>query len=186
MKDLNGKKVAILVAENFEQIEMTDPRKALDQAGVATFIVSPADGQVQGVNHDKPADKFKVDIPLDQAKETDFDGLLIPGGVMSPDTLRSTPAAVKLVQDFFKSGKPIFSICHGPWVLIEAGITDGKRMTSYNSIKTDMMNSGANWVDEEVVTDQGIVTSRNPKDIPAFNDKMLEELGEGIHQRKAA
>src|SRR5690606_35963871 len=110
MKDLNGKKVAILVAENFEQIEMTDPRKALDQAGVATFIVSPADGQVQGVNHDKPGDKFKVDIPLDQAKEMDFDGLLIPGGVMSPDTLRAKPAAVKLVQDFFKSGKPIFSI----------------------------------------------------------------------------
>jgi protease I len=186
MKEVTGKKVAILVADNFEQVEMTEPRKALDQAGVATYIVSPAEGQVQGVNHDKPADKFKVDVPVGQARESDFDALLIPGGVMSPDTLRATPEAVKLVQDFYKTGKPIFAICHGPWLLIEAGITKEKEMTSYSSIKTDMINSGARWVDKEVVVDQGIVTSRNPDDIPDFNEKVLEELGEGLHEREAA
>jgi protease I len=186
MKDVTGKKVAILVAEDFEQVEMTEPRKALDQAGVATYLVSPVEGQVQGVHHDKPGDKFKVDIPLKQAKESEYDALLIPGGVMSPDTLRTKPEAVKLVQDFYKSGKPIFAICHGPWLLVEAGITKGKDMTSYNSIKTDTKNSGANWIDQEVVVDQGIVTSRNPDDIPAFNQKVLEELAEGVHERKAA
>lgn len=186
MVSINGKKVAILVADNFEQVEMTEPRKALDQAGVATFIVSPADGQVQGVNHDEPGDTFKVDVPLDSARESDYDALLIPGGVMSPDTLRTKSKAVELVKAFYNAGKPIFSICHGPWVLIEAGITKDHTMTSYNSIKTDMKNSGANWVDKEVVTDNGIVTSRSPDDIPAFNRKMLEELGEGKHERNAA
>ncbi len=186
MKDVTGKKVAILVADHFEQVEMTDPRKALDQQGVATFIVSPNEDMVQGVNHDEPADQFKVDVPLSQAKESDFDALLIPGGVMNPDTLRATPEAVNLVKEFYRSGKPIFSICHGPWVLIEAGITKGKRMTSYHSIKTDMINSGADYVDEAVVTDEGIVTSRNPDDLPAFNEKILEELAEGRHDRQAA
>lgn len=183
---VTGKKVAILVADHFEQVEMTEPRKALDQAGVATFIVSPAQGEVQGVNHDKPGDKFKVEVSLDEAREGDFDALLIPGGVMSPDTLRATPKAVELVKAFYNAGKPIFAICHGPWLLIEAGLTKGRTLTSYNSIKTDMINSGANWVDKEVATEQGIVTSRSPDDIPAFNRKMLEELSEGKHQRSAA
>jgi len=186
MKDVAGKKVAILVADNFEQIELTSPRKALDQAGVVTMIVSPADGQVQGVNHDEKADTFKVDVPLDQADASNFDALLIPGGVMSPDTLRMKPRAVKLVQDFYKSGKPIFAICHGPWLLAEAGIARGADLTSYPSLKTDLINAGAHWEDKEVVTDDGVVTSRSPKDLEAFNGKILEELAEGIHQRQAA
>jgi protease I len=186
MKDVAGKKVAILVADNFEQVEMTDPRKALDQAGVATFIVSPAKGEVKGVNHDQPGEKFKVDVPLDQAKEADYDAILIPGGLMSPDELRSTPKAVEFVKAFFKSGKPIFSICHGPWLLVEAGIAQGLKLTSWPAIKTDLKNAGADWVDQEVVTEEGIVTSRNPDDIPAFNDKIIEELAEGKHERHAA
>lgn len=186
MKDIAGKRVAILVADNFEQVEMTEPRKALDQAGVATFIVSPAKGEVKGANHDKPGDSFKVDQSLDEARESDYDALLIPGGVMSPDELRTKPQAVNLVKAFFSSGKPIFAICHGPWMLVEAGIVKGKQFTSYPSIKTDLKNAGANWIDQEVVVDQGIVTSRNPKDIPAFNMKIVEELGEGIHRRRAA
>ncbi len=186
MKDVAGKKVAILVADNFEQVEMTDPRKALDQAGVATFIVSPAKGEVKGVNHDKPGDTFKVETPLDEAREADFDALLLPGGLMSPDELRSNPKAISLVRDFYKSGKPIFAICHGPWLLIEAGAVKDLNLTSWPAIKTDVKNAGGNWIDKEVVTEQGIVTSRKPDDIPAFNEKMLEELGEGKHQRHAA
>jgi protease I len=186
MKDLTGKKVAILVADNFEQVEMTGPRKALDQAGVATFIVSPTKGEVKGVHHDQPGDKFKVDMPLADAKQTEFDALLIPGGLMSPDQLRQDPKAVSLVKDFVSSGKPIFAICHGPWLLEEANAVKGRTMTSWPGIKTDLKNSGANWVDQEVVVDHGIVTSRSPKDIPAFNTKMLEELSEGKHERQAA
>lgn len=186
MKSITGKRVAILVADNFEQVEMTEPRKAMDQAGVATFIVSPAKGEVKGVHHDKPGDTFKVDTPLESAKESDFDALLIPGGLMSPDELRATPKAVALVKAFVNSGKPIFAICHGPWLLIEAGAVDGGDFTSYPSIQTDMKNAGANWVDKEVVVTEGIVTSRSPEDIPAFNDKILEELSEGIHERSAA
>jgi protease I len=186
MKDIAGKKVAILVADNFEQVEMTDPRKALDQAGVATFIVSPANGEVKGVHHDQPGDTFKVDVPLEQAKESDFDALLVPGGLMSPDQLRSNKMAVSLVRKFYESGKPVFSICHGPWLLVEAGAAKGKKLTSWPAIQTDMKNAGANWVDQEVVVDEGVVTSRSPDDIPAFNNKMLEELGEGLHKRKIA
>lgn len=186
MKDIAGKKVAILVADNFEQVEMTGPRKALDQSGVATFIVSPAKGEVKGVNHDQPGDEFKVDVPLDEARESDYDAILIPGGLMSPDQLRSTPKAVEFVKGFFKSGKPIFAICHGPWLLVEAGIAKGMKLTSWPAIQTDLKNAGADWVDAEVVTEEGVVTSRKPDDIPAFNEKILEELAEGKHQRHAA
>lgn len=186
MKDIAGKRVAILVADNFEQVEMTDPREALDKAGVATYIVSPADGKVKGVHHDKPGDEFKVDTPLDSASESDFDALLIPGGLMSPDELRANKKAVELVKAFYKSGKPIFAICHGPWLLIEAGIVTGKNITSYPNIKTDIVNAGGNWIDKEVVTEEGVVTSRSPDDIPAFNEKIIEELAEGLHQRHAA
>lgn len=186
MKDIAGKKVAILVADNFEEVEMTEPRKALDQAGVATFIVSPADGEVKGVNHDKPGDTFKVDVPLDSANESEFDALMIPGGLMSPDELRSNSKAVSLVKRFYESGKPIFSICHGPWLLVEAGAVKGKKLTSWPAIQTDVKNAGGNWVDQEVVVDNGVVTSRSPKDIPAFNSKMLEELAEGPHDRSRA
>ncbi len=186
MKDIAGKKVAILVADNFEQIEMTEPRKALDQAGVATFVVSTATTEVKSMNHDQAGEKFKVDQPLEGAEESDYDALLIPGGTMSPDELRGTPAAVAFVRAFFEAGKPIFAICHGPWLLEEAGVLKGRKVTSWPAIKTDMKNAGGNWVDEEVVVDDGIVTSRSPEDIPAFNNKMLEELGEGIHHRRAA
>jgi len=183
MKDLKGKRVAILVADNFEQVEMTEPRKALSGAGVSTFLVSPVKGEVKGVHHDKPGDKFKVDVPLDDAHADQFDMLMLPGGLMSPDALRMEDKAVRLVEEFYRSGKPIAAICHGPWLLVEAGIAAGTRLTSWPAIKTDMRNAGAEWEDSEVVVDQGIVTSRSPKDIPAFNSKMLEELSEGVHAR---
>jgi protease I len=181
---LNGKTVAILVAEGFEQVEMTEPRKALQEAGAQTRIVSPAAGEVQGWKHFDKADKFPVDVPLEQAQANDFDALLLPGGVANPDQLRMNPAAVRFVKDFVASGKPIAVICHGPWTLIEADAVRGRKMTSWPSLKTDLMNAGAQWVDQEVVTDRGIVSSRNPKDIPAFNRKMVEEFKEGVHQRR--
>jgi protease I len=186
MNNVKGKRVAILVADNFEQVEMTEPRKALAAAGVSTFVVSPVKDQVKGVHHDKPGDTFKVDIPLDDARADQFDMLMLPGGLMSPDALRMDEKAIRLVLEFYRSGKPIAAICHGPWLLAEAGIAGGAKLTSWPAIKTDMRNAGAEWIDEEVVVDQGIVTSRSPNDIPAFNSKMLEELGEGIHARHAA
>ena len=183
---LEGKKVAILVAEGFEQVEMTEPRQALQEAGAQTSIVSPAQGQVQGWNHFDKADKFDVDVPLEQARSEDFDALLLPGGVANPDQLRMQPKAVQLVKDFVQSGKPVAVICHGPWTLIEAGVVRGRKMTSWPSLRTDLQNAGAQWLDQEVVTDQGIVSSRKPADIPAFNRKMIEEFGEGRHARSGA
>jgi protease I len=183
---LEGKKVAILVAEGFEQVEMTEPRQALQEAGAQTSIVSPAQGQVQGWNHFDKADKFDVDVPLEQARSEDFDALLLPGGVANPDQLRMQPKAVQLVKDFVQSGKPVAVICHGPWTLIEAGVVRGRKMTSWPSLRTDLQNAGAQWLDQEVVTDQGIVSSRKPADIPAFNRKMIEEFGEGRHARAGA
>jgi protease I len=173
---LNGKKVAILVAEGFEQVELTEPRKALDDAGAKTVIVSPAKGEVQGWKHFDKADKFKVDIPLEQANANDFDALLLPGGVANPDQLRAIPKAVQFVREFFEAGKPTAAICHGPWTLIEAGVVKGRTITSWPSLKTDLSNAGAKWVDQEVVVDNGLVTSRKPADIPAFNSKMLAEF----------
>ena len=186
MDNLSGKKVAILVADNFEQVEMTEPRKALAGAGVSTFIVSPVKNEVKGVHHDKPGDSFKVDIPLEDARADQFDMLMIPGGLMSPDALRMDQKAVQFVEEFYRSGKPIAAICHGPWLLVEAGIATGTKVTSWPARKTDMRNAGADWADKEVVVDQGIVTSRSPDDIPAFNSKVLEELREGTHARHAA
>ena len=187
-KRLAGKKVAILVAEGFEQVELTGPRRALDDAGAETKIVSPARGEVQGWNHYDKGDKFKVDVPLAEADAQDFDALLLPGGVANPDQLRMKPEAVRFVKAFFDAGKPVASICHGPWTLIEAGAVRGRTMTSWPSIKTDLINAGAEWVDREVVTDNGLVTSRKPDDIPAFNEKMIEEFAEGAHraQKSAA
>ena len=179
---LNGKTVAILVAEGFEQVEMTEPRKALQEAGAQTQIVSPAAGEVQGWKHFDKADKFPVDVPLDQARAQDFDALLLPGGVANPDQLRMNPAAVRFVKDFVDSSKPIAVICHGPWTLIEANAVRGRKITSWPSLKTDLTNAGAQWIDQEVVTDRGLVSSRNPKDIPAFNRKMIEEFAEGTHK----
>lgn len=189
MAQLDGKKVAILVADGFEQVELTEPRKALDAAGAATHLISPAAGQVQGFNHDMPGDKMPVDVALSGANPADYDALLLPGGVANPDNLRVIPEAVAFVKAFFEAGKPVAAICHGPWTLIEAGVVKGVTLTSWPSLQTDLRNAGAHWVDQEVVTDQGLVTSRKPDDIPAFNQKMIEEFAEGRHggqQEKAA
>lgn len=179
--DLKGKSVAILVADGFEQVEMTSPKKALEDAGVKTTIVSLKPGKVQGFNHHDKADAFPVALTVDAARADDFDALVLPGGVSNPDQLRMNADAVTFVRDFFTQHKPVACICHGPWTLIEAGVVDGRRLTSWSSLKTDLINAGADWVDEEVVVDQGLVTSRCPDDLPAFNAKMLEEIGEGKH-----
>ena len=178
---LEGMKVAILVAEGFEQSEMVEPKQVLEQNGAHTSIVSPASGEVQGWKHFDKADRFHVDVPLEQANAADFDVLVLPGGVANPDQLRTQPKAVRFVREFFDAGKPVAVICHGPWTLIETGMVKGRRMTSYPSLATDLRNAGAQWVDEEVVVDNGLVTSRKPDDIPAFNRKMIEEIAEGIH-----
>ncbi|HEX2641823.1 MAG TPA: type 1 glutamine amidotransferase domain-containing protein, partial [Thermoanaerobaculia bacterium] len=153
MKDLQGKKVAILVANGFEQVELTEPRKALDQAGAQTQIVSPENGKVKGWNHTEWGDELAVDMPLQQARPDDFDALLLPGGVMNPDHLRRNPQAQKFVRSFFDNGKPVAAICHGPWTLIDAGVARGRKMTSYETIQTDLKNAGVEWVDQEVVVD---------------------------------
>ena len=181
MPNLNGKRVAILVADGFEQVEMTEPRKALDESGARTEIVSPAHGKVRGWQHTEWGDSFPVDVPLDQASAGNYDALLLPGGVMNPDKLRRNIQALNFVREFFEAGKPVAAICHGPWTLIDAGLVKGRKMTSYETIQTDLKNAGANWVDEEVVVDSGLVTSRKPDDIPAFNRKMIEEFAEGEH-----
>lgn len=185
---LNGKKVAILVAEGFEQSEMTGPRTALEEAGASTAIVSPAKGEVQGWNHFDKGDRFPVDVDVAKAKVDDFDALLLPGGVANPDQLRTNSAAVKFARAFFESGKPVGVICHGPWTLIEADVVKGRTMTSWPSLKTDLANAGARWVDEQVVVDNGLVSSRKPADIPAFARKLIEEISEGRHagRRQAA
>jgi protease I len=178
---LNGKRVAILVAEGFEQSEMVQPRKALEAAGAETLIVSPANDEVQGWNHFDKGDFFNVDIELEGADADEFDALLLPGGVANPDQLRTEPKAVQFVKRFADSGKPIGVICHGPWTLIEAGAVKGRTITSWPSLKTDLVNAGAKWVDVEVVVDRGLVSSRKPADIPAFTRKLIEEIGEGTH-----
>ena len=178
---LSGKKVAILVADGFEQVEMTKPREALQEAGAETKIVSPSSGKIQGMNHADKGDKFDVDIELKNARPEEFDALMIPGGLMNPDQLRSTEEALDFTRHFFETGKPVAAICHAPWVLIDAGVVRGRTVTSWPAIKTDLRNAGANWVDKEVVVDNGLVTSRKPDDIPAFNEKMVEEFGEGKH-----
>lgn len=178
---LQGKKVAILVTDGFEQVELTEPQQALIDAGAETKIVSPKDGQVKGWDHTDWGDSFAVDVPLDEANPEDFDALLLPGGVMNPDKLRTEQKAVAFVEYFFEAGKPVAAICHAPALLIEADVVEGRKLTSYPSLQTDLKNAGAEWVDEEVVTDNGLVTSRKPDDIPAFNKKMIEEIAEGQH-----
>jgi deglycase len=187
-QNLDGLKVAILVAEGFEQVELTEPKKALESAGAQTRIVSPVKDKVQGWNHFDKADRFTVDVPLSEADARDFDALLLPGGVANPDQLRIIPEAIKFVREFFSANKPVAAICHGPWPLIETGIVRGRTMTSWPSLKTDLINAGAKWVDQEVVTDDGLVTSRRPDDIPAFNRKMIEAFAEGNrkHEQSAA
>jgi protease I len=181
MARLDGLKVAVLVAEGFEQVEMTEPKRALEEAGAQPRIVSPAPDEVQGWNHFDKADRFPVDVPLDEARSEDFDALLLPGGVANPDQLRMQPRAVSFVREFVQAGKPVAVICHGPWTLIEADCVQGRRITSWPSLKKDLQNAGAEWVDQEVVVDKGLVSSRRPDDLPAFNRKMIEEFGEGRH-----
>jgi protease I len=179
--DLHGKKVAILVADGFEESELSRPRAALAAAGAETAVVSPNADLVQSWSGDDYGSPVDVDVPLSEARAEDFDALLLPGGVMNPDTLRAKPRAVDFVRAFFDAGKPVAAICHGPWLLIEAGVVRGRRLTSYRSIKTDLLNAGAEWVDEPVVVDNGLITSRQPDDIPHFNEKMIEEIAEGVH-----
>ncbi len=179
--NLHNKRVAILATDGFEQSELEEPMIALEEAGATVKIVSPRAGRIQGMNHADKGDQFDVDIPLANARAEDFDALVLPGGLMNPDELRSTPAAVAFVRAFGTAGKPIGAICHGPWILIEADLVRGRRMTSWPAIQSDIRNAGGNWVDEEVVVDRGLVTSRKPDDIPAFSSKVIEEIGEGHH-----
>ncbi len=185
---LKGKRIAILVDNGFEQVEMTEPRKALREASAETVLVSPQEGRVKGWNHTEWGDEFDVDMRLDDARADTFDGLLLPGGVMNPDHLRMNEKAVSFARSFVEAGKPVAAICHGPWLLVESGVVEGRTLTSWPSLQTDIRNAGATWVDREVVTDHGLVTSRNPDDIPAFNGKMVEEFAEGVHeeQRRSA
>lgn len=183
MGKLSEYKIAILVAEGFEQVELTEPQKALEAEGAKTEIVSISTGTIKAWDKSDWGKEFKVDQHVDNVAASEYDALLLPGGVMNPDKLRKNKQAVSFVREFYEQKKPIASICHGPWLLIEAGISNGLHCTSYESIKTDLKNSGANWSDEPVVTDNGIVTSRKPDDIPEFNKKMIEEFAEGKHKR---
>src|SRR5438067_2340795 len=184
--ELSGKKVAILVADGFEEVELTKPKKALDDGGAQISVISIKSGKIQGLNHADEGEAVAVDQTLAEAKPQDFDALMIPGGLMNPDSLRSTEEALEFVRHFFREGKPVAAICHAPWVLIDAGVVRGRTLTSWPAIKTDVRNAGGNWVDHEVVVDNGLVTSRKPDDIPAFNEKMIEEFCEGRHAAKSA
>jgi len=183
MAKLSGKKIAIITENGFEQVELTSPKKALEEAGAKVDVVSPEKGKVKAWDHDHWGIEVPVDVELKDASPNNYDGLLIPGGVMNPDKMRMNPDCVAFAQQFMDSGKPVAAICHGPWLLVEANRVEGKTMTSYPSIQTDLKNAGVNWVDKEVVVDNGLVTSRSPKDLDAFNRKIVEEFAEGNHQR---
>ncbi len=182
-ENLKGLKVAILIDNGYEQVELIEPRKMLDQAGAVTRIVSTQGERVRGWNFTEWGDEVLVDVALDSARPNDFDALLLPGGVFNPDSLRMQPKAVAFVKAFFDAGKPVASICHGPWTIIEAGAARGRRLTSWPSLKTDLRNAGAEWVDQEVVVDANLVTSRNPDDIPAFNRAMIKRFAESLAAR---
>jgi len=185
-KKLRGKKVAILVADGFEQVELTEPKNFLEEDGAITEIVSPAENQVQGWNHDEKADLFSVDMPLTLARSDDYDALLLPGGVRNPDQLRMLVRAVEFIDGFFATGKPVAAICHAPWTLIDSEKVKGRTITSWPSLKSDLINAGARWVDRDVVVDNGLITSRKPSDIPAFNKKMIEEFAQSRYSRRRA
>ena len=173
--------MAIIAADMVEQVELVEPRRALEEAGAETYLISLKAGEIQGFNHFDKADKLKVDRTIDEVDASEYDALMIPGGVGNPDLLRGDENVVAFVQGFFEAGKPVAAICHGPWVLVEAGVVKGRQLTSWPTLQTDIRNAGGNWVDQEVVVDEGLVTSRKPDDIPAFNDKMIEEIHEGEH-----
>ncbi len=183
---LNNKRVAILATDGVEQVELLEPKKALEQAGAIVQVVSPKQGKIRGWNHTDWGQEIPVDVPLSSANSSNFDALLLPGGVMNPDFLRQDPEAVKFVKSFFEAHKPVGAICHGPWLLVEADVVKGRKLTSWPSLKTDIRNAGGQWTDQQVVTDQGLVTSRKPDDIPAFNQKIIEEFAEGRHQAQHA
>lgn len=183
---IEGKRIAFLATDGVEQVELTDPWKAVEDAGGTPELISIKSGKIQGMNHDEKADTFSVDKLVDDVSAEDYDGLVLPGGVANPDTLRTSDEAVDFVRDFFKQQKPVAAICHGPWMLVEADVVDGRTLTSYPSIQTDVRNASGNWVDKEVVVDNGLVTSRSPKDLPAFNAKMVEEFAEGQHEGQHA
>ncbi|CAA2141665.1 type 1 glutamine amidotransferase domain-containing protein [Hyphomicrobium sp. ghe19] len=184
--DLKKRKIAFVVTDGFERVELTQPRKALDDAGATTVIVSPKREHVRSWEFTEWGNTFSVDVPLDSADVQDFDALVLPGGVLNPDTLRIIPKAVDFVKAFFEAGKPVAAICHGPWTLIEAGAAKGRRMTSWPSLRSDLKNAGAEWVDEEAIVDKGLVTSRKPDDIPAFNREMIKLFSEARASRSQA
>lgn len=184
---LTGRRVAFLVApEGTEQVELTEPWKAVENAGGRPELISTKSGSIQAFNHLDKADTYTVDRTVAEASADDYDGLVLPGGVANPDILRTDEKAVSFVRDFFAQQKPVAVICHGPWTLIEADVVRGRRLTSWPSLQTDLRNAGAEWVDEEVVVDQGLVSSRNPNDLPAFCSKLVEEIAEGKHAKQAA
>ncbi len=178
---LRGTRVAILAADMFERVELEEPRKALLDEGAEVEVVSIHPGEIKGFDHFDPANTVKVDKTVEEVGAGDYDALMIPGGVGNPDQLRGDENAVRFVRDFFEQGKPAAVICHGPWMLVESGMVRGRRVTSWPTLQTDIRNAGGEWVDEQVVVDQGLVTSRMPDDIPAFNEKMIEEFAEGAH-----
>jgi deglycase len=184
--NLEGKTVAIIATDMVEQVELVEPRKALDEAGATTHLISMKPGAIQGFNHFDKADKHKVDKTIDSVKAKDYDALMIPGGVGNPDRMRMDERMVKFTREFFDQNKPVAVICHGPWMLVEADVVRDREVTSWPSLRTDIRNAGGSWVDEPVVVDNGLVTSRKPDDIPAFNEKMLEEFAEGVHAGRRA
>ena len=183
---LQGKRVAFLATDMVEQVELTEPWQAVKNEGATPELISLEEGEIQGFNHYDKADKFKVDRTVEEASADDYDALVIPGGVGNPDAMRMDENAVKLVRDFFEQGKPVGVICHGPWMLVLAGVMRGRRVTSWPSLRTDILNAGGEWVDEQVVVHNGLVTSRKPDDLPAFNEKIVEEFCEGKHAEQAA
>lgn len=181
MQTLSGKKVAILTENGFEESELTSPKKAMEEAGITVQIISPQKDKVKAWSHDHWSIELPVDVHISQARVEDYDALMIPGGVMNPDLMRINKDCVNFAKEFIESGKPVAAICHGPQLLIETGLLTGRKMTSYPSVKTDLINAGVDWHDEEVMVDHGLVTSRSPKDLEAFNAKLLEEIMEGMH-----
>jgi deglycase len=184
--ELQGKRVAFLATDMVEQIELTEPWKAVEEAGGQPELISLEEGEIQGFNHYDKADTFPVDKTVEEARADDYDALVIPGGVGNPDTMRMDENAVEFTRQFFEQGKPVGVICHGPWMLVEAGVVRGRKVTSWPSLRTDIQNAGGNWVDQEVVVDEGLVTSRKPDDLPAFKAKIVEEFCEGRHEQQAA
>ncbi len=183
--ELQGKKIAFLATDGVEQVELTDPWKAVEQAGGEPELISLATGEIQGFEHLDKSERFKVDRAVGEADPADYDGLVLPGGVANPDRPRMNEDAVRFVRGFFEQGKPVGVICHGPWTLVEAGVLEGRKLTSYPSVRTDIENAGGRWVDEECVVDAGLVSSRKPDDLPAFCAKIVEEFGEGRHAEQA-